>query len=181
MPPARRGTSTAPSTTVTTAPATTTTTAPRPYSFDPAPTPPPLINTGTDYVAIAKSLLEYSNWLLAHRPDSGLIDEVAARGTSAYQSLAHDLPVLLRTKRRMFEATSAPDQIDVVSATSDAVSIRDRQYLIRQTVVDASGQVRDTREKGKQPTTYLVLLSRQKDRWYLASVEEEHPSPEVPL
>ncbi len=47
---------------------TTTTTMPE-FSFDDSVPPPELINTGTDYVAILKSLESYGNWLAAHRPD----------------------------------------------------------------------------------------------------------------
>jgi hypothetical protein len=182
-PPARRGTASAieSPTTVKTAPPSTTTTVAQPYSFEPAPTPPPLLNTGTDYVAIARSLLEYSNWLLAHRPDDRLIDNIAAEGSSAHDSLKHDFPILRRTGRRMFETTNGPDEITVVSVTDNVVSLRDRQFLLQQTIVDASGTVQDVKERATVPTTYLVLLRRQKDRWLLASVDEQENSGEVGL
>ncbi len=45
-----------PTATSTTAPAPTTTTVPPPYSFDGSVPPPPLLNTGTDYEAIYRSL-----------------------------------------------------------------------------------------------------------------------------
>ena len=42
--------------TATSTPAPTTTTVPPPYSFDGSVPPPPLLNTGTDYEAIYRSL-----------------------------------------------------------------------------------------------------------------------------
>ena len=45
-----------PKVTTTTAPSTTTTTTPPPYSFDGSVPAPELINTGTDYEAIYRSL-----------------------------------------------------------------------------------------------------------------------------
>jgi hypothetical protein len=56
---------------------TTTTTEP-PYSFDGSIPPPRLVNTGTDYDAMVRSLAEYAAWLEAHHPDLCLISEVAA-------------------------------------------------------------------------------------------------------
>jgi hypothetical protein len=160
----------------TSAPSTTSTTAAAPklpYSFDDNAPPPPLLNTGTNYVEIAKSLLDYSNWLLSHRPDSTLIERVAPRGSEAYGSLAHDLPILRLTSRRLYEVASAPRHIDVVSMRPGAVSLRDRQYLQRQVVVDSNGHLVDQRTRATVPTTYEVLLVRFGQRWYLASVTEK--------
>jgi hypothetical protein len=168
VPPAGRAN---PSVSVPTTAPSTTTTAPKPYSFDPAPTPPPLVNTGTDYVAIAKSLLEYTNWLLAHRPDVSLIEEIAPRGSSAYQALAKNLPILRRTHRRLVEEVSRSDEIEVVSVGTDSVSVRDTQYLTRQIIVDELGAI--VSERQKDTTTYVALLVRNGDRWYLASAEEQ--------
>ena len=39
------------------------------YSFDNSVPPPKLINTGTNYKQILQSLLDYGNWISAHRPD----------------------------------------------------------------------------------------------------------------
>ena len=50
-------------------PGPTTTTSRPEYSFDDSVPPPKLLNTGTNYVAIVKSLEIYGNWLSAHRPD----------------------------------------------------------------------------------------------------------------
>ena len=178
MPPARRGLSTAP-TTATTGPATTTTTAPEPYSFEPAPKPPPLINTGTDYVAITKSLLEYGSWLLSHQPDVALLHDVVVTGTDLHDSYSDDIAILTRTNRRLVEETTAPDEIKIVSTSADAISLMDMQHLSRQIVIDANGVTVSQRKR--TPTKYSVLLTRTGDRWLLASVTETTPSPEVGL
>ena len=65
-----------PKVTTTTAPSTTTTTTPPPYSFDGSVPAPPLVNTGTDYEAIFRSLSAYGRWLV--RTQSG--SSVAFRG-----------------------------------------------------------------------------------------------------
>src|SRR5262245_34419066 len=84
----------APTTTVPRATSTTTQPPATPYSFDDSVPPPPLINTGTDYIAITRSLIAYDAWLLSHHPDLRLAENVTPQGTNPYKSLAHDLPIL---------------------------------------------------------------------------------------
>ena len=62
------GNPTAKSTSTTTVAPTTTTTVPPPYSFDGSVPPPKLVNTGTDYEAIYRSLERVSR--LAARSQS---------------------------------------------------------------------------------------------------------------
>ncbi len=59
---------------------TTTTTVPL-YSFDNSVPPPKLINTGTDYKKIVKSLLDYSSWMVGHHPTRDAVDTIAAPGS----------------------------------------------------------------------------------------------------
>src|SRR5262245_1311496 len=67
--------------TTTSAPApTTTTTVPPPYSFDNSVPPPKLINTGSNYASIARSLDDYGHWLYAHHPDPVLAAEISIVG-----------------------------------------------------------------------------------------------------
>ena len=176
----RRSPATATSTTF--APSTTSTTvraAKLPYSFDDNAPPPPLLNTGTNYVAIAKSLLDYDNWLLSHRPDIALIDNVAVRGTNPYKALAHDLPILRRTNRRFVEQVAAPDRFDVASVRPEVISIVDTQHLVRQVIYDAAG--RNVSVHPRATTTYFVLLLRSASdhRWLLASIDEQGAAPKA--
>ena len=76
-----------PKVTTTTAPSTTTTTTPPPYSFDGSVPAPPLVNTGTDYEAIFRSLDAYEHWLFAHNPNEALAGEIVVVGTELYEAL----------------------------------------------------------------------------------------------
>ena len=95
-----------------------------------------------------------------------------ASGTSVERATAHDIEILRRTNRRSYETTSRPDKVTVISASPTAVSLRDTQYLTRESVVDHTGHVvsavpRDT-------TTYLVLIVRQRDGlWYLSDLRQD--------
>jgi hypothetical protein len=159
--------------TTTSAPKPTTTTTVPLFSFDNSVPPPKLINTGSDYKAIMQSLLDYANWIDAARPDAAFIPKVAAPGSNSAHSLEHDVEVLNRNRRRLYETTNGPRTIEIVSTTEDAVSARYVQHLRRQIVVDPNGKVIDQKVRDAPTTTYNVLMVRLKDdRWYLASVLE---------
>jgi hypothetical protein len=167
----RRSTVKAPPTTV--APSTTSTTAPAgklPYSFDDNAPPPPLLNTGTNYVAIAKSLVRHDAWLLSHHPDVRLIEKVAPLTTNPYKALAHDLPILRRMHRRYVEETSMQDEARVISQRSDAISLEYTQHLVREYIVDSRGTV--VSEAKRHTTAYQVLLVGNNKHWLLAAADE---------
>ena len=71
----------------------------------------------------------------------------------------------------MYEVVTDSDDIDVVSVRGGFASLRDRQYLARQIVVDSAGRQVDEHILRTTPTTYSVLLNRVGSQWYLASVE----------
>src|SRR4051812_48518566 len=71
----------------------TTTTSPKAtaYGFEPNPNQPPIQNAGTDYVAIAKSLLAYSLWLEASDPEPSLVANIAAQASTFDRALRSDI------------------------------------------------------------------------------------------
>jgi hypothetical protein len=167
--PARHGTRKQPgAVTTTTASSTSSTAIAKPYSFEP---PPRLVNSGTDYVAIAKSLLEYDAWLLSHHPDPSLIERVATRGTDPYKALAHDVPILRAKQRRLVEEVDAAGEFQIVSVREDVVSLRFVQHLKRVYVVDSGGATSSARPLKK--TTYLVLLVKRGTTWFLAAADDQ--------
>lgn len=158
----------------TTLPRATTTTRPTPatpYSFDDSVPPPKLVNTGTNYIAIASSLIDYEEWLLARHPDPLLIDQIAPRGFPARKALANDIPILQQTNRRLVERVSAPNTFAVVSARPDVASIQLTQHLTREEVFDSTGRLVSVHDTST--TKYLLLIARVRNRWYLASSDEQ--------
>ena len=174
------GTRSAPShPTTTTLRVPTTTTSTPDYSFDDSVPPPKLINTGTDYVAIAISLASYSAWLYAHHPDVTKVRNFTARGSRAERAAIHDLTTLQQFTRRLFEENLSPPNISVISAHSSAVSLLYIQHLARQVVVDRHGTAVSQRQFGGK-AKYLLLLDRSaNDRWYLSEIEETSLAPKV--
>ena len=149
------------------APATTTTTTPE-FSFDDSVPPPKLVNTGTNYVAILKSLESYGNWLAAHRPDPGLTSGFVAGGTDLFNAYTAALTILRDKRQRLVETTSAPDQMTIISATPNAFSATIDQQISSHRLVNSSLHVvREARFSGI--ATYLALAIRVRGRWYLAA------------
>jgi hypothetical protein len=149
------------------APTTTSTTVPA-YSFDDSVPPPKLVNTGTDYVAILKSLDAYSNWLAAHRPRPALVDAFVAAGTRLHDSYVKTLTALHDRSERLLELRNGTDTYTIVSATQNAVSANVVQRITLHRVVDSVGRVVDeARFTGE--TAYRVLAVKTNGRWYVAS------------
>jgi hypothetical protein len=144
----------------------------RPYGFETAPTPPPITDRGSNYTAIAASLLQYDDWLGAFDPDPSLIQRIAARGSTFDTAVRHDLAILQRLNRRYYELQSGPAVINVLQAKDDAVTLRYIQRIIVQRVVDRSGKVTSEQKFSAPTTSYTVVLARVSDgRWLVADVE----------
>lgn len=148
---------------------TTTTTMPE-FSFDDSVPPPELINTGTDYVAILKSLESYGNWLAAHRPDRSLVAGFVAGGTKLFRSYLDVLTILSEKNQRLFDRLNGEDRLTIISSTTNAFSAKIVQHITERRVVGSSRHVvREGRFAGL--TTYLALVVRVDGRWYLASTD----------
>ena len=144
------------------------------FSFDSSVAPPMLVNTGTDYVAILKSLERYGNWLAAHRPDPALALTTVAPGTRLLQDYLRDTTNLRDNNRREVERLNGPSEYTILNATPDAFSARVVENISAHQVVDPSGHV-TSEARFSGPTTYLDLVVLAGGRWYLADIEIEHP------
>ncbi len=147
------------------------------FSFDDSVPPPRLVNTGTDYVAILKSLENYGSWLAAHRPDPALASNVLAGGTRLLVLFSRDLTRLRDNSRREIEQDQHPSRYTIVSTTPDAFSIRVDEGAQVHKVVDATGRVM-SQLRSDSPATYLDLAVLSGGRWLLAAVDEQ-PRPTV--
>ena len=160
-------------------PRTTPSTSVPAYSFDGSVPPPKLVNTGTDYVAILKSLDTYGNWLAAHRPDPTLVGDVIAGGTRLHNSYVETLTALRDRSERYIEVRDGDDRYVIVSATGDAVSAKVIQHITLHRIVDALGRtVKEERFVGE--TAYRVLAVKTGRRWYVASTVVTQAPNEVP-
>jgi hypothetical protein len=159
----------------TTAPAgpTTTTTLPE-YSFDNSVPPPKLLNTGTDYPAIAESLGQYGNWLGAHRPDPALAARFLAPGSQILLLYSRDLIRLRDNRQRLIEKVRGRGKYVVISARADAVSIRSDELISLQETVDSRGTP-TSRVPYAGHSYSRVLLVKVQGRWRVAAWDPEQP------
>jgi hypothetical protein len=153
--------------------ATTTTVAPATapeFSFDESVPPPKLVNTGTDYVAILKSLGAYGNWLAAHRPEPARVSTIIAAGTTLHDRFAGDLTRLRDNGKRLIEELGRPSEYTIISRRPTAFSAKSVEDVLAHRTVVASGRV-TSEERRTAPTTYLMLVVLVRGHWYLASNE----------
>lgn len=129
---------------------------------------PPLQNTGTDYVAIFKSLIANQRWI-SENPNPALISDVYVQGTAAHNARVSAYQYLIDNGYRWADEGYRLISVDVISALPEAVSLRVVQQLEFERVVDASGtQVGQVRPHSG-PDTSTVLLARDAEgRWRIA-------------
>jgi hypothetical protein len=161
------------STTTTAAPTVTPTTTPE-FSFDDSVPPPKLVNTGTDYVAILRSLGAYGNWLAAHRPDPARVSTIIVAGTTLHDRFAGDLTRLRDNGKRLIEELGGPSEYTIISTRPTAFSAKSVEDVLAHKTVVASGRVTSV-ERRTAPTTYLMLVILVRGHWYLASNEVDRP------
>ena len=141
---------------------------------------PPLENTGTDYVAIFKSLDAGFRWL-SENPDPAVISELYVPGTSnhdywvpAFQELASKG---WRSADEGYQLLSA----EVVDARPDVVSLRVVDSMDSEHIVDASGaQVGSGRAREPRVKNWTVLLTPDaQGHWRFADWSRSDPQVEA--
>jgi hypothetical protein len=159
----------------TTAPRSTTTTSTPEYSFDDSVPPPKIVNTGTNYVAILKSLESYANWLAAHHPDPALTSRIVAQGTDMYDGYVQDYTRLRDNNSRAIETLGRATNYTIVSTTPDAFSARVVEDIrVHKSVVSTgrvTGEIQFT-----TPTTYIDLVVMVGGHWHFASIDIYTPA-----
>jgi hypothetical protein len=175
----------APSTTPSTAtPPTTAAATPPSTAAQAAPgytdaTPPPAIHaTGTDYAAIAQSLLTYKDWLFGHHPDPALAGQVFQQGTMTYGTRVADLATV-RSKHQTIASVDLRLSFTVVTVRADLVTLRMRETLVADQWFDQQHRVVRT-DPYPVPNHYIVIMTIDgKGRWRIADVTQIAIDPSI--
>jgi hypothetical protein len=132
---------------------------------------PPLENTGTDYVAIFKSLIANQRWI-SENPDPALISDVYVPGTAGHDARVTAYQYLIDNGYRWADDGFQLLSVDVVEAKSDVVSLRVTDSLGFERLVDAAGnQVGNVRPRDPATQDRTALLSRDgAGHWRIADV-----------
>jgi hypothetical protein len=129
---------------------------------------PPLENTGTNYVAIFKSLDANLRWL-TENPDPGLISDIYVPGTPGHDTRVSAYRYLVDNGFRWADEAYQLLTVDVVSAAANVVSLRVRDRLEFERVVDMGGnQVGNQRPRVPAEKTWTVLLAQSDGSWRVA-------------
>ena len=161
---------------------TTSTTKPPVRSADESGVrPPPVIDHGTDHVAITRSLLIYARWLDAHDPDQALLTRAYQQGSAMARSVASDWVTMRRKHWRIIEIDRSPFGFTVLSETSALVSYRMVEHLAYRDLIDVNG--RAFRHDGPRDETYLISVIQivPGASWRLLDIVRKGPPIEVQL
>ena len=129
---------------------------------------PPLENTGTDYVAIFKSLIANQRWI-SENPDPRLISDVYVPGTPGHDERVAAYQYLVANGYRWADEGYQLLSIDVISALPEAATLRAVQSLQYERVVDANGQqVGEVRPHTGEERLIFTLVPDSSGRWRIA-------------
>jgi len=142
-------------------------------------TPPPAIRaTGSDYPAIARSLLSYKDWLFAHHPDPALAGQVFQQGTAIYGSRVADITTV-RNLRRRIDSVDLRLRFTVVTVRPDLVTMRMLETLVADEWFDQHHRVVRT-DPYPVPNHYIVILTHDGGgRWRIADVTQVAIDPSI--
>ena len=119
---------------------------------------PRIIDRGSDYAEITRSLLKYDRWIEWHRPIGALVERAYAPGSKIAAHMVARLTLMRRVHKRVIEVDSAPLQFVVLSRRANVVSFRMTEHLLRRTLVDLRGNV--LRCDGTRTEHYVVSIMR---------------------
>jgi hypothetical protein len=127
---------------------------------------PPLENTGTDYVAIFKSLDGNFRWL-TENPDPALISELYVPGTSNHDYWVPAFQELVSKGWRSADEGYQVASVQLIDAKTDAVSLRVVDVMDSEHIVDGSGsEVGVGRPREPRVKQWTVLLAPDlQGRW----------------
>jgi hypothetical protein len=130
---------------------------------------PPLENTGTDYVAILRSLIANFRWL-TENPNTALVSDLYVPGTAEHDAGLRNVQYLVDKGWRAADDAYFIVSIDPVDARSDAVSLRMSDSMDIERIVDASGEpVGEGRPRSPKVKIWSVLLAPdQLGQWRIA-------------
>jgi hypothetical protein len=171
----------------------TTTTAPKVVRIDlskPIPggslhgTPrPTLENTGTDYVAIFKSLEANWRWQ-SENPDVAALDDIYVPGTSDHDGAVKQTQSLIDHQHRWADENYRVISVDVRQVVQQPRSVLLRVVDVQdnEKIVDAAGaQAGPIQPRGSPRAWNIVLSPDASGRWRIADVTSASDDPTVQL
>lgn len=142
---------------------------------------PDVIDRGTDYAAIAGSLLVFGRWLEGRNPDPALVERAYQLDSAPGRFVVSQLKGLRRIGARVVEVDRKPFRTTTTSIAANVVTLRLTEYLAHRELVDAHGHVL-ARDPAR--TEYYEISIRRAtaaDAWRLNVVDARPADIEVQL
>lgn len=138
------------------------------YSFDNQVPAPPLRNTGRDFPAVYRSLIAYTRWIWAHRPDSTIVARVFEPWSPAIEALAETFVPVARRGARVAWSSWAVRSVRVVHEAEREVTLH---------VIESRGKSRVITEElgvelelpGSTHDEYVRLRADHDGRWRISA------------
>ncbi|MDQ6855361.1 MAG: hypothetical protein M3046_17015 [Actinomycetota bacterium] len=119
---------------------------------------PPLANTGSDYVAIFKSLDGTLRWL-TENPDTNVVSDIYVPGSPEHAAGVQNFKYLIDHGWRAADEGYRVLSVEVVDTRTDAVALRVVDQFDVERVVDATGQRVGDGRVHSGPKTWSLLLA----------------------
>ena len=140
-----------------------------------------MIDRGSDFVAVASSLVLYVRWLEWHHADPALVKRAYQLASPPERVASKHVTELRRIGAHIVEADAAPFEFTIISVTENVVSLLLTEHLSHRELIASSGRVL-ARDKARIER-YTVSIARANDAapWRVNLVERKSPRIEVQL
>jgi hypothetical protein len=129
---------------------------------------PPLQNTGTDYVAIFKSLDGSFRWL-TENPDPAVISDIYVPGTRIHDLQLDVIQKLAENGWRAADEGYRVLSVELLDTRPGVVSLRLTDQFDLERIVDSAGQQVGEGKPHSESTVWNILLSSEgQGRWRIA-------------
>jgi hypothetical protein len=143
--------------------------------------PPEVIDGGSDFAAVASSLVRFVRWLEWHHPDPALVRRAYQLGSPPERVASKHVAELRRTGAHIVEADAAPFEFRIISVTENVVSLRLTEHLSHRELIASTGRVL-ARDKARiEQYTVSIARSNGTSPWRVNFVERKPPRIEVQL
>jgi len=143
--------------------------------------PPEVVDRGSDFVAVASSLVLYVRWLEWHHPDPALVERAYQRGSPPERVAWRHVTELRRTGAHIVEADAAPFEFRIISVTENVVSLRLTEHLSHRDLIAATGRVLARDNARIEQYTVSIARANRAAPWRVNLVERKPPRIEVQL
>lgn len=142
---------------------------------------PNVVDRGSDFVAVARSLVLFSRWIGSTNPDPALVGRVFQSGTPAERSASSQARELRRDGERIVVVDRVPLELAVISITPNVVSLSVTEHLAHRELVAADGRILDSIPARTEHLVVSIMRASSEFPWRVNLFDWAAPKIEVQL